>query len=165
MITIPESVAFYWADPTNKTAVNVLADRTDIPPDLTLEEAERFEVALLAAQRVRVDLWRLLRSVWSATWGATTLTEFPTARLLTYGGHSDYLGIDYTPSVKRAWEEGLRYGIFDLPGRGGLVTFIQLTSSHQELEVGFCFANQKGNWTVADQLALGPAWADVEDGW
>lgn len=56
MITIPESVAFYWADPTNRAAVNVLADGTDIPPDLTLEEAERFVVASLASQRVRVDL-------------------------------------------------------------------------------------------------------------
>ena len=63
MITIPESVAFYWADPTNRAAVNVLAGSTEVPPDLGWEEVEQFELACLSAQRVRVDLWRLLRSI------------------------------------------------------------------------------------------------------
>ena len=165
MISIPESVAFYWADPTNKAAVNVLSNGTDVPPDLTLEEAERFEVASLAAQRIRVDLWRLLRSTWSATWESAARSEFPTARLLTYGEHSNSAGDDYTPSVKRAWDDRMRHGIFHLPGLGRLVTFIQLVGNDQSLEVGFGFADQNGTWTVGDVVELGPEWTTDAEGW
>ena len=170
MISIPESVGFYWADPTNKAAVNVLADhlpadRTGIPPDLTLEEAERFEVASLAAQRIRVDLWRLLGSIWSATWATSVLSEFPAARLLTYRGHSEYLGGNWIPSVKRAWDDGTRYGIFDLPGRGHLVTFVRLTGNDQSLELGFSLADPNEDWSVSDEVDLGTAWTTDDEGW
>lgn len=165
MISVPESLAFYWVDATNRAAVNVPANPTDIPPDLTLDEAERFEVALLAAERVRVDLWRLLGSLWSATWEAAARAEFPAARLLTYGGHSDPVNGDFTPSVKRAWDEGLRYGVLELPGRGRLVTFIELTKDHQDAVVGFSFVDQKGHWTIGDEVELGPEWANDDNGW
>ncbi len=87
MITVPESVLFYRSDPANMAAVNVLAEVEDIPADLTLQEAERFALANLAAHRVRVEFWRFLRQLWTATWGKAVHAAFPSARLLTYGEH------------------------------------------------------------------------------
>jgi hypothetical protein len=55
-------------------------------------------MANLAAYRVRVDFWRLLRSLWSATWGDAVRSELPAARLLTYGDHASVPSNELTPS-------------------------------------------------------------------
>jgi hypothetical protein len=34
MIPISSSLACYWSDPTNRAAVNLLADKTEVPLDL-----------------------------------------------------------------------------------------------------------------------------------
>lgn len=81
MIAVAPSILFYWGEPTNRAAVNLLAGKTEVPPDLTLDEVERFETATLAARRIKVDLWRLLRSLWTATWDVSVREAFPTARL------------------------------------------------------------------------------------
>lgn len=67
--------------------------------------------------------------------------------------------------MARTWDEGTSYGIFDLPGRGKLVTFIRLTGKDQDLEVGFGFDDQGVGWAVSDEVELGPEWTNDDDGW
>ena len=54
------------ADSLQQSGINVLSGSDEVPPDLGLAEAERFELASLAARRVRVEHWRLLRALWAA---------------------------------------------------------------------------------------------------
>jgi hypothetical protein len=165
VITIPESIAFYWGDAANRAAVDVLVGGSEVPLDLTLEEAERFQMACLAAQRVQVDFWRLLRSVWSGTWGEAVRSELPSARLLTYGGHANGADHDYTPSVDVAWDDCITYGVFDLPRKGKLVTHAFIQENDRELCLGFYFLDGEGDWSLSTGLDLGPDWTIDEDDW
>jgi len=162
VITVPESLSFYWSDPANMAAVNVLADVEAVPADLTLHEAERFTLATLAASRVRVEFWRFLRQLWSATWGEAVGTAFPLARLLTYGEHEDFGDEDdyATPSVDFAWEDRATTGVFDLRGGRSLFTYIGFANGDREIEMKFyVFDPDEGNAT-SDGLDLGANWTD-----
>lgn len=163
MITIPESVAYYWRDPINMAAVNVLAGSTDVPADLGLDEAERFELATLAAHRIRVDFWRLLRHLWSATWGEAVRTAMPSARLLTYGQHQVFTSIDpyADPSVDYAWETRTTSGVFVLPDQRKLFTRVMLTEQDREVALQFYLDDE--DWTTSDDLSLGSDWTDDGD--
>ena len=162
MITIPESVAYYWRDPINMAAVNVLAVAVEVPGDLALSEAERFELATLAARRVRVEFWRLLRQLWSATWFEAVRAAFPSARLLTYGEHQGFTTFDpdSDPSVDYAWREQATAGVFDL--RNGKRLFTSLVLKNGDCEIGLEFYTiDKDNIVVtSDDLNLGTDWED-----
>ncbi|MBC6718665.1 hypothetical protein H9Q09_21000 [Aurantimonas sp. DM33-3] len=165
MIVIPESVAFYWSEASNRAAVNVLTTDGAVPPDLSLEEVEQFELAVLAARRVRVDFWRLLRQIWTATWNAAVEAELSSARLLNFGGHSDYTHEEsVVPSVDNAWTKRATYGVFDLPSGNQLVTCIQLKERDQELELWFYVVDSDGDTSATDGLDLGADWEDDGEG-
>ena len=44
------------------------------------------------------------------------------------------------------------------------MTFVRLFGNDQDLELGFSFADQKENWTVSDEVELGPAWTTDDEG-
>lgn len=165
MIAVPESVAFYWGDPVNTAAVNVLAGSVDVPGDLGLAEAERFELAALASRRVRVDFWRLLRQLWSETWGEAVRTAMPTARLLTYGGHQAYTSTDpyADPSADYAWEARRTSGVFRLSPTRLLFTGLALSERDRELGLQFYVGEGAEDWTASDDLDLGSDWTDDGD--
>ena len=167
MIAIPESLTFYWGDPTNRAAINLLAGRTEMPLDLSLDEVEHFELASLAAQRVRVDFWRLLRSIWSATWDGPVRAAFPSARLLSYGEHRSYPYDEADPSVNSTWDTRQLHGIFALPGHGHLGTCVWFPDKRNEceLETGFYLADANGDCTISNDLEIGPEWTDYGNGW
>ena len=163
MITLPESVAFYWREPINMAAINVIAPGMDVPSDLTLEEAERYELASLAARRVRVDFWRLLRTLWSATWGEAVRGGLPAARLLTYGEHrafADEIEIWANPSIEHAWGRRATCGVYDVRGHGRLFTSLGLTERDREIELKFYLYDADGSCGITDDLDLGPDWSD-----
>ena len=165
MITVPESVLFYRSDPANMAAVNVLAEVEDIPADLTLQEAERFALANLAAYRVRVEFWRLLRQLWTATWGEAVRAAFPTARLLTYGEHEAW-GDDEspaTPSLDYAWEDRATTGVFELPGGESLFTYLGFAHGDREIQLKFYVFDRDESNTTSDGLDLGSDWTDDGD--
>ncbi len=160
MITVPESVSFYWSDPANMAAVNVLAEVEEIPADLTLQESERFALATLAAHRVRVELWLLLRQLWSVTWGDAVRAAFPSARLLTYGEHVDFDEDGPVPSIDCAWEERATIGVFDLPGGTSLFTYLGFARGDREIELRFYVFDTDESNTTSDDLDLGADWGD-----
>lgn len=163
MIPIPDSVAFYWADEINRTALNVLVGAAEVPLDLTLPEAERFELAHLAARRVRVEHWTLLRALWSATWGEAVRLQYPRARLLTYGEHRGL--VDQTdhladPSLDLAWTEGAVCGVFALPEGAYLFTWFRLSEDGRDGDLRFYHWNASGSAAVSTALDLGADWTD-----
>lgn len=164
MIPIPESVAFYWGDPVNRAALHVLAAGTEVPADLSLPEVERFELAALAAQRVRVEYWTLLRALWSASWGEAVRENLPTARLLGYGAHRAFAASAVEPladpSVAYAWESGGQCGVFEVPGRGQLFTGLWLVENATQLQLRFYHLDPDGSCAVSDGLDLGADWND-----
>ena len=166
MIAIPESVAFYWNDPVNRAAVNVLAGGLEVPGDLTLAEAERFERANLAARRVRVEHWVLLRALWSASWERAVQTHFPNARLLTYGeqvGFTTEIEPLADPSVDNAWQHKAVAGVFDLGRHGRLFTRVGLTRGEREAALQVYLIAADRSCAITDDLDLGPDWTDDGD--
>lgn len=159
MITIPESVAYYWRDPINMAAVNVLAVAVEVPGDLALSEAERFELATLAARRVRVEFWRLLRQLWSATWLEAVRAVFPSAQLLTYGEHQAFT-TDSNPSMDYAWRERMTAGVFDLRNGKRLFTSLVLENGDCEIGLEFYMVDKDGMFVTSDNLNLGADWED-----
>lgn len=144
MITIPEGVSFYSGDPTHRAAVNLLVERADVPADLDLGAVEQFETAALAAQRVRLDFWRLLRQLWSAVWPEAVVSAFPLASLQTYGEHQAFTIDELVPSVARAWEGNVTFGIFTLP-HGRLVTRLRFRdAAWRQPELGFYLIDAAG---------------------
>ena len=166
MITIPDSVVFYWGDAVNRAAVNVLAVSTGVPGALTLAEAERFELANLAARRVRVEYWGMLRALWAATWEGAVRRHLPSARLLTYGGHlafADEIEALAQPSVDQCWSERAASGVFDVAGHGRLFTRLALVENEREAELGFYLIGSDQSCAVTDGLELTPDWTDDGD--
>lgn len=164
MITLPESVAFYWGDPINAAAIDVLSGGDDkVPLDLGLAEAERFELASLAARRVRVEHWRLLRALWAATWGEAVRAGMPRARLLTYGEHAAFVGEinePYAdPSVASAWTTGATAGVFEVPGHGHLFTGLGFAGAEREVELKVYLWGAEGSAAATDTLDLGADWS------
>jgi hypothetical protein len=128
MIDLPEGAAFYLADAADRAAVRVMSKVEDFPADLDFEELESFGVAQLTAFRVKVDLWRMLRNVWRATWGAAVETHLPDAKALSLGEHENLLGDgdDYSPTFEMAWDEKWSGWGFSLGG-GVLLTGVRLS--------------------------------------
>ena len=164
MIAVPESVAFYWGDPVNRAAVNVLVGGVDVPADLSLLEAERFELAQLAARRVQVEHWSLLRALWLATWGEAVRAHLPAARLLGYGDQQGFAASvpePYAdPSVRFAWNDPGSSGVFSLPGNRHLFTALWILETEQELQLQFYLLEADGMCTVSSSLDLGSQWGD-----
>ncbi len=163
MITIPDSVMFYWGDAVNRAAVNVLAGSAEVPGDLTMPEAARFELAALAARRVRVEYWGMLRALWSASWEQAVRAHFPSGKLLTYGGHRSFtndIEALADPSVDHAWQQGAVSGVFDLARHGRLFTRVGLVENEREGELQFYLIGPDQNCSVTDDLDLGPDWGD-----
>ena len=111
-IPIPSSLAFYWGDHPNRPAVDILCASSlqraaDV--DLAIEELETFELARLAALRVRHDLWRFLRDVWRLTWAPAIAAHLPHARPLTVGEHDLGGHGSCAPTLQRAWDERVTY--------------------------------------------------------
>ena len=166
MIHVPESVAFYWGDPVNRAALHAMGASTEVPGDLSLLEAERFELAALAARRVRVEYWTLLRALWAATWGGTVRAHLPAARLLDYGAHRAFLASAAEPfadpSVAFTWENAGHCGVFTVPGRGHLFTALWLTEEASGVQLQVYLLDADGSCAITDVLDLGPDWG--EDG-
>lgn len=162
MIAIPESLAYYWADPINMAAVDVLSKSPVVPADLGLDEAERFELAGLAADRVRVDFSCFVRRLWSATWGTAVREMLPTARLTTYGGHQTFMAIDplADPSMGHAWTSRGAPGVFTLPDRKQFFTRLAFLERDREIGLQFYFVNTDETYSTSDKLELGDEWSD-----
>lgn len=165
LILVPASVAFYWSDPVNGAAINVLAGSSEVPGDLSLAEAGRFELASLAARRVRVEYWGMLRALWSATWEPAVRRHLPAARLLAYGGHRSFTNTDplADPSVDHAWIERSVAGIFDFGEHGRLFTSVGLVEHEREGELRFYLIDAGESCAITDDLELGPDWGDDGD--
>lgn len=164
MIAVPESVAFYWGDPVNRAALNVMGGSTEVPGDLSLPEAERFELAHLAARRVRFEYWTLMRRLWAATWGEAVRTHLPAARLLNYGDHRAFMASASEPyadpSVTYAWENAGHCGVFAVPGRGHLFTALWFVEETTEIQAQFYLLDADQSCALSDGLDLGPDWGD-----
>lgn len=166
MIPIPDSVAFYWGDAVNRAAVNVLAGNTEVPGDLTLAEAGRFELAALAARRVRVEYWGMLRALWSASWDEAVRRHLPSARLLTHGGHLAFSRETEAlahPSVDHGWHERAASGVYDIAGYGRLFTRLALVENEREGELRFYLIDADQSCTITDGMELPHGWSDDGD--
>ena len=162
MISVPESVAFYWGDPVNRAALNVMGGSTEVLTDLSMAEAERFELAALAARRVRVEYWTLLRALWSATWDDAVRAHLPTAQLLGYGAHRAFMAKadepTADPSVAYAWDNTGQCGVFSLPDRGHVFTALWLVEEAREVQLQFYLLDTEESCALSDGLDLGPDW-------
>ena len=165
MIQAPEGAVFYFADAADQAAVRLMADVDELPPDLDFRELESFATARLAAERVKLDLWRLLRSVWSATWGEA-LASLTHARPFTLAEHDDCLGDgeDYSPTVETAWDErwsgwgyhwnngALLTGVkIDDGGRLSLIVYaadVRGRTDHRLDELGEAWERDDAEWLV-----------------
>lgn len=166
MIAVPESVTFYWSDPVNRAALHVMGGGTEVPADLSMAEAERFELAALAARRVRVEHWTLLRTLWTATWGEATRAHLPAARLLDYGGHRAFAASKAEPfadpSVAFAWDNAGHCGVLAVPDRGHLFAGLWLIHEASEVQLQFYLLDARESCGLSDGLDLGADWG--EDG-
>ena len=163
MIQAPEGAVFYFADAADQAAVRLMADVDELPPDLDFKELESFEASRLAAERVKLDLWRLLRAVWSASWGEA-LASLPDVRPFTLAEHDDCLGDgdDYSPTVEVAWEDrwsGWGYHWND----GALLTGVRIDETGR-LSLIVYAADAKGR-TDARLAELADGWERDDDEW
>lgn len=168
MIAVPESVAYYWGDPVNEAALNVLG-AADVPGDLSLDEAEQFALAALAARRVRVEFWQMLNRLRAAVWDEAVRGAFPGARLLSYGEHQaaardwEHLA---DPSIEHAWVERAVAGVYRLRDGAHLFTGVRLSERDRQLSLSFYHWSGEPEPTTAltDDLDLGADWTDDDNG-
>lgn len=163
MIAIPDSVRFYWHDAVNRAALNVLAGDGEVPLELSWYEAERFELAQLAARRVRVEYRGLLRALWSASWEAAVRAQLPKAKLLSFGGHRGFardIDLHDTVTVKGVWEKRAVSGVFALSSSSQLFTRLALKENETSVELAFYHWDAVGRTALSDGLDLGLNWTN-----
>lgn len=167
MIAIPDSVAYYWHDPVNEAALNVLGDAGEVPGDLSLDEAEQFTLAALAARRVRVEFWQLLNGLRGAVWDEAVRTAFPGARLLSYGEHQAVARkIEQLadPSTDHAWAERAVAGVYRLRDGAHLFTGLRLSERDRVLSLELYHWSTEETTALTDELDLGADWSDDGEG-
>lgn len=167
MIAVPDSVAYYWRDPVNEAALNVLGDAGEVPGNLTLDEAEQFALAALAARRVRVEFWRLLNGLRKAVWDEAVRAAFPGARLLSYGEHqaiTNKVEQFADPSIDHAWAERAMAGVYRLRDGAHLFTGLRLSERDRVLSLELYHWSTDETTALTDELDLGPDWADDGEG-
>lgn len=69
ILHIPESLQFYFANAQQASAVNQMLEMDSLPPGLTWEEVEHYQVAKLSAKTIQLDYWLFSKKLWEATWG------------------------------------------------------------------------------------------------
>ena len=162
MIAVPDSVAFYWRDPVSEAALNVLGDAGDVPGDLSIAEAEQFTLAVLAAQRVRVEFWQLLHELRAAVWDQAVQAAFSGARLLSYGEHqavADEVEPLADPSVDHAWAERAVAGIYQLRDGAHLFTGLRFSERDRVLSLELYHWSVDETTALTDELDLGADWS------
>ena len=165
MPELSKAVMFYASDHAHRRSVDALLNVNDAPDDLTLAELEDFEAAQLAAQKVRFDLWLLLRSVWRQTWGASVVARWPRISPLNVGQHASVMTHipSHVPDVKAFWERKETYGAYILPSKQFLLTGVRLIDA-KELAV-FCWIVKSDGYDLDETLDLGPNWYVDDDDW
>jgi hypothetical protein len=131
------------------------------PADLELDELNAYYTAGLAAQRVKLDMWRFLTGFWAETWGEA-MKAMPAATLLNFGGHSDVFAL--SPTLGVAWSDRQTYGVHKLPGDVCFATGVFLVENDQRVELAFSMFTTGG---VELTLAFAPSidWRVNEERW
>jgi hypothetical protein len=72
-LALPETLLAY-RDPATRSALDWVANQTKPPAGLTLGEVRDFYALRLASDKLRLDTWAWLETLWQQTWG-TVLTD------------------------------------------------------------------------------------------
>ncbi len=67
-IALPETLLAY-RDPATRSALDWVANQTEPPAGLTLGEVRDFYALRLAYDKLRLDTWAWLETLWQQTWG------------------------------------------------------------------------------------------------
>lgn len=156
-ISFPESLAFYYRDRANRSALNLIMDSPELPPDLGWDEVLAYHDAKLAAQKVRTDYCAFLHNAWERTWGAVTgqlLPESPPSTVAELG--------KWAPTLDTVWKNTALHGRALLPRRHTLWAAVEFPG---ERAVSLAFWADDGNddYTLSDTLPLGALWQPVDD--
>lgn len=152
MIQIPESISFYLRDPITMTSVDTLLNRDRKTPKLDFNGTEHFELARLAAERVRFDHWRLARLILDQTWAKAIHQIYPNATIMDPIELKAADFSDYIQDMQKVWTQPF-YAVFRLTRTGYLISHVHIRylSDHiptADIELAFDYyvKNSWGSW-------------------
>lgn len=159
-VMLPESLAFYFGDRANRSALDIVMGSAALPDDLDWDEVPAFHDAQLTALKVKTDYVTFLFMVWQRTWGRAVEHQLPDAAPV---GVAD-LGM-WPPTVAAVWEKGILCRPIELPDGHTLWAAAEMQA---EAEVSLAFYIEAGDrdYTVSDTLPLDTPWEAVDgDRW
>lgn len=157
IITVPESLAYFFADEKNRQAVVTILEIKKAPSDLSWDDLEQYHLARLASEQVRVDYWRLALQVWRATWGQA----FDANSLgLTEIKPEEYEGENQPSSV---WDEDRLYLLFNRKKDGSTLYLGVSTNENSEVELHLYIEDSNKDYGISNSLPLSTLWKDVSD--
>lgn len=156
-VMLPDSLAFYFGDRANRSALDIVMGSAALPDDLDWDEVPAFHDAQLTALKVKTDYLTFLFMVWQRTWGRAVEHQLPDAAPVSVAD----LGA-WTPTVAAVWEKGILYGCVELPDDHTLWATAEMLTG-DEVSLAFCIEASSGDYSVSDTLPLDTPWQAVDD--
>lgn len=164
-IAVSAPLQYYLADEAHQNAIDdVIAAnlsgaspksrRQRLPQDLTWNELEAAHNATIAALKVQVDFWSLLKNAWDTTWGSVASVRKLKGKEVPPG---DYEGERGLGSV---WEYSYLYKYFDLDS-GHLLLGCYFPPEHG-LQLVMYFSQDK-DYSLSNDLPLSDQWLAHEN--
>jgi len=152
-LSLPASLRFYRSSRANRSALDLIISKPELPADLRWDEVLAFHDAAMAAQRVQLDYFALLYKVWQATWGTAKKELLRSTSEPTVAELSSEWGL----SVSDVWYQGLFCRI-DLRDRVSMWCGVSFADNEKEISLYFYISSRNGDYLLSDGLNLSADW-------
>lgn len=152
ILKIPESLQFYFENEQHVSAINQIIESDSLPIGLTWEEVEQYNVAKISALSTQLDYWRLMKELWSATWGkALASSEYKEV-------DPDFYDDEY--SMEFVWDDSF-YKAYEY--KGNTIYFYCWSPENTDIQLGFCVESPDGQNDISNSLELSDGWTEAVD--
>jgi hypothetical protein len=156
-LSLPASFNFYTSSRANRSALDRMMRKPDLPADLRWDEVLAFHDATLTAQRVQLDYFGFLYAVWEQTWGTAIKQLFPSAEQPTISDLAEW-----APTLEITWNSGCVFSKIGLPQNRSLWSGVDC-SDMKEVKLSFYVDAGGEDYSLSDNLMLSADWLPIDD--
>ena len=156
-LSLPASFNFYTSSRANRSALDRMMRKPDLPADLRWDEVLAFHDATLTAQRVQLDYVGFLYAVWEQTWGIAIKQLLPSAEQPAISDLAEW-----APTLEIAWNSGCLFSKIGLPQNRSLWSGVDF-SDIKEVKLSFYVDAGGEDYSLSDNLLLSADWLPIDD--
>lgn len=156
-LTLPMSFNFYMSSRANRSALDLMIRKPELPAELRWDEVLAFHAAAHTAQRLQLDYLGFLYTVWDRTWGIARKQLLPAAEQPAISDLAEWI-----PTLETIWNSGYLFGKIGLSQNYSLWAGVDL-SDMKEVKLSFRVEAGGEDYSMGDNLVLSADWLPIVD--